>query len=157
MERKRSGATFPVWIGQVTSFQLLLETNMPVSQQHPISESRIGHWAHPISVSWWILNFSRFTLCSGAPLRACLQQVQFGFVVPINAALLEVTRVLIALGCGIWSCRTVKNNKLKCAHIRALVTACVLLLLLQCWGVMEMNFLYKPWLPFLLKLAIFYG
>lgn len=58
---------------------------------------------------------------------------------------------LILQGCD----RTAENNKLKCAHIKALVTACVLLVLLQCWGVVEMNFLCKAWLPFLLKLAVF--
>lgn len=121
----------------------LLETVTPVSQQHSVSESRISHWVHPVSISRWILNSSRLTLCmvstlglsAASPIWICCahQCSSTGGNSSIDGTRLHY---LILQGCD----RIVKNNKLKCAYIRALVIPCVFLVLLQCWGIMDMNF-----------------
>ena len=161
MERKKNGEISCLdWERNLFSVSLaLLETVTHVSQQHSVSESRISHWVHSISISWWILNSSRLTLymvstwglSAASPIWICCshQCSSTGGNSSIDSTRLHY---LILQGCD----RIVKNNKLKCAYIRALVIPCVLLVLLQCWGIMDINFLYKPWFPFLFKLAIFF-
>ena len=109
-------------------------------------------------ISWGILNSSVLTLytvstsglSAASPIWICCSH-QCSSTGGNSSVDSTRQHYLILQGCD----RVVKNNKLKCAYIKALVIPCVLLVLLQCWGIMDMNFLYKPWLTVLFKLAIF--
>lgn len=156
---KKSGKTFPVWTGTETSFQFLLHYWKPwCMDPSSILFLKVGSATGYIP-SWWILNSSRLRLyvVSTWSLPAvsliwicCSHQCSStGGNSSIDSTRL---RYLILQGCD----RVVKNNELKCAYIRALVIPCVLLVLPHCWGITDMNFLCKPWLPFPIQAGWFF-